>query len=97
MSLNHAREWRKASGICRERFGGACMLCGYFGDGRAYCAHHWQETRAENPARKYDQDNLVWLCDRCHNHSGNDARFYELKRQIESKFNYLQQRDKCDL
>lgn len=84
-----AAEWAIATKICRERFRGACLLCGYFGDGRDYCAHHWQETRARAPGRWLEQDNLVWLCDKCHNHSGNDARFDELKQQIQSKINYL--------
>lgn len=82
VSKKSANLWAEARKKCFERYGKKCFLCGATGE--LHC-HHWQEARSQNPARKYDIDNLCVLCSRCHNHHGVDKRFYELKNDIEKK------------
>lgn len=72
--------WAKARKECLERYP-VCVLCGK----KAEHCHHWQYCRSQRPDLKYNQDNLVMLCAKCHNHNGPDKRFYELKEQIEQK------------
>ena len=83
MSKKTASEWNKARNACFAIYGRRCFLCGQqYGE---LHIHHWEETRTQNPARKYDQSNLCVLCAKCHNHNGADKRFYELKEQILKK------------
>lgn len=72
--------WQEARKLCLARFGHKCILCGAT-DGEMH-VHHWDETRVQNPSRKYDQTNLVVLCRKCHFHSGADANFYRLRDRI---------------
>lgn len=79
--------WNQARKECFENYGKRCFLCG--ADNCELHIHHWDETRSQNPARKYDLTNLVPLCKHCHSHHGVDARFYELKKQIGKKMNEI--------
>jgi hypothetical protein len=81
-SKKAASLWAKARRECLERYGHRCFICGSTGE--LHC-HHWLYTRAQRPDLKYDQDNLCVLCAKCHNHTGADARFYELQKQILTK------------
>ena len=83
MSKKAISEWNKARNECFAIYGRKCFLCGQQ-YGELHC-HHWQETRTQNPARKYDQSNLIPLCAKCHNHNGADTRFYELQKRIYKK------------
>lgn len=85
VSDKQAKLWKEAREECLRIWGHKCFLCG--NDKGEIHIHHWQATRSQNPARKYDQTNLVPLCKKCHNHNGVDARFYELKEKIERKMN----------
>jgi hypothetical protein len=81
-----AKLWDTTRNECGKRFNFECVLC------RVFCknghCHHWQETRAQNPGRVFDKENLVWLCSRCHEHNGADKKFYALKKRIESALTY---------
>lgn len=81
--------WNKARRICLATYGHQCFLCG--ATDCQICVHHWEETRTQNPARKYDQANLVPLCKKCHNHQGNDKKFYKLKSLIFNKMQRLKE------
>lgn len=83
VSKKSASLWSKARKECLERYGNRCFLCG--AENCEIHIHHWQETRSQNPARKYDITNCVPLCSKCHNHNGVDARFYELREMIAKK------------
>jgi 5-methylcytosine-specific restriction endonuclease McrA len=87
VSKKSATLWNKARNECFEKWGKKCFLCGET-QGELHC-HHWQATRSQEPSRKYDLDNLVPLCKRCHSHNGVDKRFYELKNDIENKMKGL--------
>ena len=83
VSRKSANLWEKAKKECFEHYGRRCYLCG--AENCELHIHHWEETRSQNPARKYDQTNLVPLCKHCHNHHGVDDRFYELREKIKTK------------
>lgn len=83
VSKKSASLWAKARKICLDNYGHQCFLCGAT-DCEIHI-HHWQETRTQNPARKYDQTNLIPLCSSCHNHQGADEKFYELRNLIQKK------------
>lgn len=83
-----ARLWAQARRDCFKKYGRKCFLCGAT-DCEIHI-HHFEQTRQQCPARKYDITNLVPLCQRCHNHHGADKRFYELKSLI---FNKLQRQE----
>lgn len=75
---------------CREEvfsiYGRKCLLCG---SEEEIHVHHYEETRVQNPARKYDITNLVPLCGKHHNHTGADERFYKLRELIKNKLKEL--------
>lgn len=79
-SAKSATEWRKARQECIRIWGDKCALCGR--SDLPIHVHHWLYSRAQRPDLKYDQTNLIPLCSKCHNHSGADKRFYELKEHI---------------
>ena len=81
-SKKSASLWAKARRECLKLYGKKCFLCGRTG---AIHIHHWMWCRSQRPDLKYDQDNLIPLCELCHNHSGPDKRFYELKTLIQNK------------
>ena len=81
-SKKSASLWAKARRECLKLYGEKCFLCGATGE--LHC-HHWQYTRTQRPDLKYNQENLCILCSKCHNHSGSDKRFYELKTLIQNK------------
>ena len=83
VSKKTASAWNKARNECFKKYGHKCFLCGAT-DCEIH-VHHFEETRTQNPARKYDITNLVPLCANCHNHHGADKRFYELKCLIYNK------------
>lgn len=70
-----------------EKWGRKCILCGET-EGEIHC-HHWEETRTQNPARKYDVNNCVPLCAHCHRHTGADLEFYILREKIRIKIEEL--------
>lgn len=82
VSKKSASLWAKARKECLIAYGNKCFLCGATGE---LHVHHWMYTRTQRPDLKYDQSNLVPLCPRCHNHTGADQRFYELKNMIQNK------------
>lgn len=86
VSKKAASLWAEARRICLNKFGHKCLLCGATGE---LHVHHWEETRTQNPSRKYDQSNLVPLCPCCHNHNGADERFFRLKERITKKLQSL--------
>lgn len=86
ISQKSAKLWAEARKICLERFGHKCFLCG--ATKNLHC-HHWQFTRTQDPSKKYDQDNLVMLCEKCHNHNGADEAFFRLKERITKKLQSL--------
>lgn len=86
--------WNKARRICFATYGHKCFLCGAM-DCELHI-HHWEETRAQNPARKYDPTNLVPLCSNCHDHQGADSKFYKIKTLIFNKMQRLNGYDKMD-
>lgn len=90
VSKKTASAWNKARNECFKKYGHKCFLCGAT-DCEIHI-HHWEETRQQNPARKYDITNLVPLCANCHNHNGCDARFYELQKQINKKMEETNER-----
>jgi 5-methylcytosine-specific restriction endonuclease McrA len=83
-SKKSASLWSQARKECFDRFGHKCFLCGATGE---IHVHHWQFTRQQRPDLKYDKNNLICLCGHCHNHTGADKRFYELKDLIQRKLN----------
>lgn len=82
-----AKKWAQARKECIGIYGNKCFLCGR--TDLPIHIHHHQETRQQNPGRKYDLTNLVPLCSKCHNHSQADARFYELRDLIKAKMDGL--------
>lgn len=70
---------------CFERWGQRCFLCGREMPMRMLDCHHIDgRTRGDNVER------IVPLCNRfcgchAHNHNGMDARFHELRAEIEMK------------
>lgn len=80
VSKKSASLWSKARKECLERYGNRCCLCG--AENCEIHIHHWNYTRSQAPALKYDVSNLVPLCKHCHNHNGADARFYEIRKEI---------------
>ena len=74
--------WNEARRECFAVWGKKCFLCNSTNNIEV---HHWQDTRTRNPSRKYDITNLIPLCKECHNHSGNDERFEQLKTLIGDK------------
>ena len=94
VSRKSANLWEKAKKECLEHYGKRCFLCG--AENCEIHIHHWQETRSQNPARKYDQTNLVPLCSKCHNHHGVDDRFYELRDKIKFKMGMQWMQDLYD-
>lgn len=99
VSDKQRKEWEKCRTATIKFYCGKSVLSGK----PANIVHHWEETRTQNPSRKYDLSNLVLLTEAEHNHSGADMRFYQIKGQIESKLEKglirLQQKDseKCFL
>lgn len=81
-SKKSASLWAKARRECLKTYGNKCFLCGRTG---TIHIHHWMWCRSQRPDLKYDQDNLIPLCELCHNHSGPDKRFYELQTLIKNK------------
>ena len=81
-SKKSAGLWAKARRECIKTYGNKCFLCGRTG---TIHIHHWMYCRSQRPDLKYDQDNLIPLCELCHNHCGNDSRFYELQTLIKNK------------
>lgn len=77
-----AREmWEDCRQTTIKFYGGKSVLSGK----PANIVHHWQETRSQNPTRRYDLSNLVLLTESEHRHSGADQRFYEIKEEIENR------------
>lgn len=87
VSKKSANLWVKAREECLKIWGNKCFLCG--AENCEIHIHHWEETRSQNPARKYDQTNLIPLCRCCHCHNGVDTKFYELKEKIKNKLKYI--------
>lgn len=83
VSKKSASLWAVAREECLKTWGNKCFLCG--AENCEINVHHWEETRSQNPARKYDQTNLIPLCSKCHSHRGVDKKFYELKEKIQNK------------
>ena len=90
VSKKSASAWNKARRECFKKYGHKCFLCGAT-DCEIHI-HHFEQTRQQCPARKYDITNLVPLCANCHNHNGCDARFYELQKQINKKMEETNER-----
>ena len=80
VSDKQRKEWEKCRKATIAFYGGKSVLSGK----PASIVHHWEETRTQNPSRKYDLSNLVLLTEAEHNHSGADIRFYQIKGQIEA-------------
>lgn len=80
-SKKASKKWEECRSATIKFYGGKSVLSGK----PANIVHHWEETRSQNPSRKYDLSNLVLLTETEHNHSGADMRFYQIKAQIESK------------
>ena len=83
VSKKSASLWTQARKECLNRYGRKCFLCGR--SDLPLHIHHWEYTRQQRPDLKYDQSNLVPLCAKCHNHCGNDHKFYDLKARIHNK------------
>lgn len=77
------KKWRETRRDVLRIYGCKCFLCGR--TDLPICIHHWNQTRTQAPARKYDLTNLVPLCSKCHNHQGYDEKFKALKVAIERK------------
>lgn len=75
-----AKEWAKCRKATIEFYGGKSVLSGK----PANIVHHWEETRSQNPSRKYDLSNLILLTENEHKHTGADMRFYQIKGQVEA-------------
>lgn len=73
------KEWAKCRRETIKFYEGKSVLSGK----PATIVHHWEETRSQNPSRKYDLSNLVLLTESEHRHTGADERFYQIKEQIE--------------
>lgn len=76
------------------RWGVKCFLCGKAGPEREFDIHH-----IDGRANGDNVERMVPLCNRfcgcgAHNHNGKDARFYELRDQIEWKMKMLVVKDK---
>lgn len=82
-SKKSASLWAKARRECLATYGHRCFICGR--SDLPIHIHHWKFTRTQRPDLKYDQDNLIPLCELCHNHSGPNKRFYELQTLIKNK------------
>ena len=82
-SKKSAGLWAKARRECLATYGHRCFICGR--SDLPIHIHHWKFTRTQRPDLKYDQDNLIPLCELCHNHSGPNKRFYELQTLIKNK------------
>lgn len=90
VSDKQSRLWKEARAICLDNWEHKCFLCGAEeSKGAILHAHHGFYTRSQRPDLKYEQWNLVCCCDKCHNHHGVDARFYELKKQIIDKLSSI--------
>lgn len=83
VSKKTAMLWQKARKECLDTYGHRCFICGR--SDLPIHIHHWQFTRTQRPDLKYDQNNLIPLCQLCHNHIGADKRFYELQTLIKNK------------
>lgn len=84
---NKARKlWEETRKEVFQIYGKKCILCG---SEECIEVHHFDQTRSQNPARKYDTTNLVPLCKKCHNHNGVDERFYALREIIIAKLKEL--------
>ena len=74
---------------CFARWGERCLLCGRNAtQTRLDCHHIDGRTNGDNVERIVPLCNRFCGC-RAHNHNGMDARFHELKQQIESKLNEM--------
>lgn len=78
--------WEETRKQVFQIYGKKCILCG---SEEHIEVHHFDQTRSQNPARKYDTNNLVPLCNKCHNHNGVDNRFYVLRDRIIAKLKEL--------
>jgi hypothetical protein len=81
VSDKQRKEWEKCRSATIKFYSGKSVLSGK----PATIVHHWEETRTQNPSRKYDLSNLVLLTEEEHRHTGADIRFYQIKGQIEYK------------
>ena len=79
VSDKQKKEWEKCRKATIAFYEGKSVISGK----PANIVHHWEETRSQNPSRKYDLSNLVLLTEKEHNHIGADLRFYQIKGQIE--------------
>jgi 5-methylcytosine-specific restriction endonuclease McrA len=80
-SKKSASLWAKARKECLESYGHRCFLCGATG---VIHVHHII-LRSLAPELKYDQDNLVCLCEKCHSHHGYDSEYIKLTQKIIAK------------
>ena len=74
-----SKEWDKCRKATIAFYGGKSVLSGK----PANIVHHWEETRSQNPSRRWDLSNLVLLTEAEHRHTGADKRFYQIKEQVE--------------
>lgn len=75
--------WNNTRNAVLNKYGRKCFLCGR--SDLPIHIHHFDECRSQNPSRKYDIDNLVPLCAKCHQHTGCDKQFYVLREKIRRK------------
>lgn len=79
VSKKRATSWASARRECLERYSYKCFLCGR--TDLPLHAHHII-LRSLAPKLIYDQDNLVCLCSRCHNHCAFDDKYITLTQKL---------------
>ena len=79
VSKKSASLWAKARKECLAIYGHKCFICG-----RSDLPLHVHHIilRSLAPELKYDQDNLVCLCEKCHSHQGYNKDYVELTRKL---------------
>ena len=79
VSKKSASQWAKARKECLNRYKSCCFLCK-----RADLPLHVHHIilRSLAPELKYEQDNLVCLCEKCHSHNGYDNEYIKLTQKL---------------
>ena len=79
VSKKSANLWMKARKECLDTYGHKCFICG--SSDLPIHVHHII-LRSLAPELKYDQNNLVCLCEKCHSHQGYNRAYVELTRKL---------------